>query len=268
MIRTPISARKKLFLNILSVVVLLGGYTLLSHRQYALNPEQNTIPSLTKIAQAVFQVVTPHPRSHERWLLVDATASFLRLGFAFSVAVLGALSLALVVGCFRWIEAIVEWPISFFSKIPPTGALAVFFALFGTDMKMYIAMIVFGIMPAMMQSVVVAIKQVPDELVNKGYTLGSSTWEMVLSIVFRYVLPNMIDAIKASIGPALIFLIAAEFLCADVGFGYRMRMQARLLNMDIVYVYLVLLAAFGFGADFVLKTIQQKLCPWYSKERQ
>jgi len=266
MIRTPISNRRKLFLNILSVVVLLSAYSFLSYRQHQVNPEDNTIPSLTKIGSAVIQVISPHPRSGERWLVVDASATFFRLGVSFSLAVAASIVIGLAVGCFRSIEAVFEWPMSFAAKIIPTGALAVFFAIFGTDIKMFIAMIVFGILPAMTMSVVIAVKQMPQELINKGFTLGSSTTEMILSLVVRYILPNLIDAIKAGLGPAMIFLLAAEMLCADVGFGYRIRMQSRLNNMDVVYVYLITLALFGFLADFALKTIQHKVCPWYIKE--
>ena len=38
-------------------------------------------------------------------------------------------------------------------------------------------------------------------------------------------------------------IVAAEMLVGDVGFGYRIRLQSKLLNMSVVYPYLALLAA-------------------------
>ena len=80
--------------------------------------------------------------------------------------------------------------------------------------------------------------------------------------------PKLLDALRLVIGPALVYLIAAEMVVGDVGFGYRIRLQSKLLNMSVVYPYLALLAAFGFGMDYALKRLQRKLCPWYEGSRE
>ena len=70
-----------------------------------------------------------------------------------------------------------------------------------------------------------------------------------------------------AIGPALVYLIAAEMVVGDVGFGYRIRLQSKLLNMDVVYPYLALLAAFGFTMNYLLRLLQRKLCAWHGQGR-
>ena len=61
----------------------------------------------------------------------------------------------------------------------------------------------------------------------------------------------------------MVFLIAAEWMMADVGFGYRLRIQSRLLNMSVVYIYLILLGVAGFGIDWLLTLARKKLSPWF-----
>ena len=39
----------------------------------------------------------------------------------------------------------------------------------------------------------------------------------------------------------MVFLIAAEYVVGDVGIGYRIRIQSRILNMNVVYIYLIIL---------------------------
>jgi NitT/TauT family transport system permease protein len=73
--------------------------------------------------------------------------------------------------------------------------------------------------------------------------------------------------VRLVIGPAMVFLIAAEMLVGDVGFGYRIRLQSKLLNMGVVYPYLAVLAGFGFGMDSGLRWLQKKWCPWYESYR-
>ena len=95
---------------------------------------------------------------------------------------------------------------------------------------------------------------------------GASHAEVIWNIIFRYVLPRLIDSIRLQIGPSIVYLIAAEMLVADVGFGYRIRLQYKLLNMAVVYPYLVILAAFGFMMDIALNQMQKRMCSWYIKE--
>ena len=262
MIRQPIAFRWSFLLGVLSVLIMLGLYTWISYAQHQKNPEDTTIPTWTQLGEGVHKATEVNRRSGERWLVVDAeaTAGRLFLGLAFGTA--GAIILGLLMGCFSWIEALLVPPLSLLAKIPPTAALAVFFVLVGTDLQMYVAMIAFGILPTMAQAVYLAVKDVPEELLYKAYTLGASPLELIWNIISRAILPKLIDAIRLQIGPAMVFLIAAEMVVGDVGFGYRIRLQSRLLNMNVVYFYLALLAVFGFLMDYGLRLSQRALCPW------
>jgi len=62
----------------------------------------------------------------------------------------------------------------------------------------------------------------------------------------------------------MVYLIAAEMVVGDEGFGYRIRLQSRLLNMGVVYPYLAMLAMFGYVMDHGLRVLQRVTCPWYS----
>ena len=95
----------------------------------------------------------------------------------------------------------------------------------------------------------------------------ASHTEVIVSIIMPHVLPKLLDALRLVIGPALVYLIAAEMVVGDVGFGYRIRLQSKLTNMAVVYPYLTLLAAFGFGMNFLLSQAQRRLCPWYDGSR-
>jgi len=153
------------------------------------------------------------------------------------------------------------------AKTPPNSAFAVFFVLVGTDTEMYITMIAFGILPTLAQAVYLSVKDVHEESLFKAYTLGASQAELIWNIIVRAIMPKVIDVIRLQIGPAIVYLIAAEMVVGDVGFGYRIRLQSRLLNMNVVYPYLTLLAGFGFLMDYILRLIQRKGFPWYERKQ-
>lgn len=265
MIRRPIRRATVLLLGAASFLMLILGYTVLSHVQHARNPKDATIPTWSQIQEGVIKVIQVNERDRTRWLVADTKATATRLFLGLAYGVLGGVMLGMLMGCFTQIEAFCYPPLSFLAKIPPTAALAVFFVLVGTGQQMYVAMLAFGVLPTLAMTVFLAVKQFPEELRFKAYTLGASHLEVIWTIMFRYVLPKLIDAVRLSIGPAMVFLIAAEMVVGDVGFGYRIRLESKLLNMSVVYPYLALLAAFGFAMDYGLTLVQRKMCPWHEK---
>lgn len=264
MIRRPIQRSTAIWLGISSLLVLLGSYTWLAHRQHQKNPDDTTIPTWSQLKQGVIQMCEVNKRSGERWVVVDAKATASRFFQGLALGAGLAVVLGLLMGCFAPVEAFFQPPLSLLAQIPPTAALAVFFVLVGTGREMYVAMIAFGVLPALAQTVYLAVKEFPDELQYKSYTLGATHAEVIGSIILLQVLPKLIDALRLVIGPAMVYLIAAEMVVGDVGFGYRIRLQSKLLNMSVVYPYLALLAGFGFGMGYALRWLQQKLCPWYA----
>lgn len=267
MIRRPIPQTTARALSLLAIVVLVLGYTWLSHRQHQRNPEDTTIPSWKQLGQGVVQSIEPNRRTGERWLLEDARASGFRLACGLGAGIACAVFLGMFMGCYGPAEAFFHPPISLLAQVPPTAALAVFFVLAGTGDAMFVSMIGLGILPALAMTVFLAVKEFPEELQFKAYTLGASHMEVIWNVIFRQVLPRLIDAIRLSIGPAMVYLIAAEMVVGDVGFGYRIRLQSKLLNMSVVYPYLALLAGFGYTMDWSLSRLRKVLCPWFDTHR-
>jgi NitT/TauT family transport system permease protein len=142
--------------------------------------------------------------------------------------------------------------------------LAVFFVLFGTDQSMFVAMITFGITPTLTQSIYQSAKyDVQEELINKAYTLGASNTEVIFNVITMQIMPRILQSIRLSVGPAMVALIASEYVAASVGLGYRLRIQSRLLNMALVTDYILILGAIGWAMDASLSYALKKICPWF-----
>lgn len=257
--------RSRIFLAVLSVVVLVTIYALVSHNQHKKNPDDTTIPTATQLYHGIEKSISVNSRTETRWIVVDASASFKRLFLGLGIGILGSIILGIMMACFKVVENFFYVPITLLAKVPPTAALAVFFVMVGTGLEMYIAMIAFGILPTLTESVRLMVKDIPSENLDKARTLGASKFEEIWDIIFPQIFPRLIDAIRLQLGPSIVFLIAAEMVCGDMGFGYRIRLQSRLLDMSVVYPYIVFLMAFGFFMDSILKLTIRICCPWYGK---
>lgn len=262
MIRRPLEPRTRWILGAISLVVIVGAYTALAAHQKSINPSDTTIPSWPQLYEGLTQLAGIDRRTGERWIVVDSLATGTRYFAGLGLAVLSGVLSGLYMGTYTQIEALLMPPLSAFAKVVPTAAMAVFFVLVGLDLEMYVTMIVFGVAPALAISVHLAARSIPQELVDKAYTLGASHAEVVWGVVFPAILPKVLDAIRLAIGPALVYLIAAEMLVGDEGFGYRIRLLQRRLDMNVVYLYIGFLAAFGFVMDHGLRLLSAWWCPW------
>ncbi len=206
------------------------------------------------------------PGEYEYWLWEDATATASRLVAGLTVGVLLSATLGLLMGAYAPIEAFFVPPLAFLAKIPPTAMLAVFFVLVGTNFQMYITMIAFGTLPTLAQTIYQSAKKdVPETLVFKAYTLGASHAEMIWNVMYKQILPRMIDAVRLQIGPAMVLLVAAEWMVADEGFGFRLRLFYQRTDMSVVYVYLIVLGTAGLVTDFALIWLRRWICPWFGE---
>jgi len=267
MIRRSVPIWLLWLLAIGGVAVLLGAYGLVSARQTRINPLQTTIPSFVKLGEGLKQIFQPqglaeNPKPAMFW--VDIRATLWRLIIGVGVGVIASIVVGILMGAYRWIEAPLSPVVMYFSKIPPTAMMPIYFAIVGTDQKMFTAMVALGIFFSMTQSIYQAVRQdVSDEAINKAYTLGASEMEIIYEVIWKQILPKIIDSVRLQIGPAMVFLLAAEMVVGSAGLGYQIRMQSRILNMSVVNVYLTVLAIVGLMAEWGLVTLRRKLCPWY-----
>lgn len=283
-IQRPIPRWLMISLGILGMAALVGGYEILSYRQHLRNPSDTTIPGFRQMWQGLVAMSTPpkndlaaafgmeeKPKSSLAWitdtpLFRDVRATYGRLLIGLVIGSVASIFLGLVMGCWPIPEAILVPPISLLAKVPGTAMLAVFFVLVGTNEYMFITMIAFGIMPTLTQAIYLSAKNdLHSEEIDKAYTLGASNFEVVFNVVFMTILPKVIESVRLQIGPAMVYLIAAEMLVGQVGLGYQIRMQQRLQNMSVVYDYILILGLSGLAMDGLMRQFRRFVSPWYER---
>ncbi len=269
MIRRPIP--RWLFIT-LAVCGLLSGilaYAGLSLRQTRINPSQNVLPGISGLSKGVVEITKPRGSPNNpkpSWLVTDVKATYWRLLLGLTAGTLFSIVIGIAMGAYPAAEAFFSPVITFMAKIPPTAMLAVYMVLFSLKLELYVALVAFGVFFTMVQAIYQAVKKdVALDLINKAYTLGASEAEVLFEVIWKQTLPRIIENIRLHIGPAMVFLIAAEMLFASEGFGYTIRQQSRLVNMNVVYIYLAMLGLSGLLFDWLLMRLRRWLCPWFGE---
>ena len=262
MIRKPISTPTRLMLGAAAFALLVALYAWISYDVHVENPRNRTVPTLSQFVEGWRTMLDTEGNVH---LGEDLAASVWRLSLGVLTGVALAFVAGLLMGCFPVADAFLGPPIAAFARIPPTAMLAVYFVFLSIGgVQIYAALISLGIFPTLAMAIAGAARtDVDDHTVDKAYTLGGSSVEVIWNVVLRQILPRILEAVRLQIGPAMVFLIAAEWALADVGFGYTLRIQSRLQNMNIVYTYLAVLAVLGLLLDFGLVGLRRWLAPWF-----
>ncbi|MEI6420704.1 MAG: ABC transporter permease subunit [Lentisphaerota bacterium] len=292
MIGKQISRKTSFFFSFAFIILLAGAYTYISHLQHKKNAADRTIPTWSQLWGGIVFLCEKHDEDDsnnsdllaaamadgkmdgaqvsgkkgylEGRILWEASKATLgRLFGGLSIGLIGGVIVGILMGCFLKIDAALSPIMYFSSRIIPTAAMPIFFKLAGIDMEMYVAMIVFGSMPIVTLSVSRYVQEFPDELRFKSYTLGASNCEVITTAIFPYVLPKVFELAIIMIGPALVYLIAAEQIVAGEGFGYRIRILTKATRFDVVYPLIVILTIYAGAITYVLKYASRIMCPWY-----
>ena len=253
-----------LFLAILPFGLTVLAYLLGSAERLAANPDDKLLPSLSSLGAAIVKVAfTADPRTGDYLLWADTLASMERLLAALAISTAVALVIGVLVGMLPLVRSLLAPFIAMVSMVPPLALLPILFIVMGLGEESKIALIAIGITPYLVRDLAMRVEELPREQMIKAQTLGASTWQMALRVVLPQILPRLMDALRLSLGPAFVFLIAAEAIASDSGLGYRIFLVRRYLAMDVILPYVAWITLIAVFLDFALARARRALFPWF-----
>jgi NitT/TauT family transport system permease protein len=255
-------------LAFLPFAFLCLAYIVGSGIRLAENPNDKLLPGFSTMSEAIHvYAAEPDPRSGNYLLWSDTAASLTRLisGLAISTAI--ALLAGTAIGLLPIAGATFAPVISVLSMVPPLALLPILFIVMGLGEASKITLIVIGTSLKLIRDIALRVGDIPREQLIKAQTLGASTMQIALRVVLPQILPRLIDAVRLEIGPAWLFLIAAEAIAADSGLGYRIFLVRRYLSMDVILPYVAWITLLAFLMDLTLRVLQRKAFPWFAEAR-
>lgn len=251
------------FLALVPFVILMLAYAAGSAARRAENPADRLLPAPSQIAATAERLVTePDRRSGEILFWVDTAASLQRLALGVGIAAAIGLAAGILIGLLPYARAGLAGFVTVMSMIPPLAVLPILFIVFGLGEVSKVALIVIGIAPFLVRDLSQRVVEIPAEQIVKSQTLGAGTGVITLRVVLPQILPRLFQAIRLSLGPAWLFLIASEAIAAENGLGYRIFLVRRYLAMDVILTYVAWITLLAFLIDLALRLAARRLFPW------
>lgn len=257
----------RLVLAALPFVALALAYLVGSALRLAENPGDKLLPSLAAMGRMVeLMAFSPDRRTGDYLLWADTAASLLRLWAGLGIATALALVLGLLNGVLPVARALLAPFVAFLSMVPPLALLPVLFIVLGLGEVSKVALIVIGVAPILTRDLALSAAALPREQIVKAETLSASTWLIALRVVLPQVMPRLIDSLRLQLGPAFLFLIAAEAISAESGLGYRIFLVRRYLSMDVIFPYVAWITLLAVAMDLGLRLLRRRWFPWADPE--
>jgi NitT/TauT family transport system permease protein len=182
------------------------------------------------------------------------------LGFVLSAAV--AIPCGLLVGTFKWFEALLEPMNDFIRYMPVVAFIPLCILWVGTGDVEKLIIVFLGTYFQLMLLVAAASARVQREYVENYLLLGGSSLGSLWRVILPASWPEIFEGLRISAGWAWSYLVVAELVDSERGIGFKILQSQRFLETPKVIGGIVIVGLFGLATDYLFKRTSQLLFSW------
>ncbi|NEO34331.1 MAG: ABC transporter permease [Symploca sp. SIO3C6] len=192
----------------------------------------------------------------------DIIYSLFRVIAGFLLAAVISIPLGTLMGTFPSIRALTEPIIGIVRYMPAPAFIPLLILYFGVGEAPKILLIFIGTLFFNTLMVMDAVKFVPKELIETSYTLGGQRHQVLLQVIFPFILPNVIDACRVNMAASWNLVIVSELVAATEGLGRRISVAQRFLKTDQIFAGLIVIGLIGLAIDILFRLLLRFTCKW------
>jgi len=192
----------------------------------------------------------------------DVAFSLFRVLSGFLIAAIISIPLGTLMGTFASIRALMEPIIGILRYMPAPAFIPLLILYFGLGEIPKILLIFIGTLFFNTLMVMDAVKFVPKELIETSYTLGGQRKQVLLQVIFPFILPAVIDACRVNMAASWNLVIVAELVAATEGLGRRISVAQRFLRTDEIFAGLIVIGLIGLAIDLLFRLLLRVSCKW------
>jgi len=201
------------------------------------------LPSPISVIKAFIRLFT------ERDFSNDILISIGRVWLAFSLSVVIAVPLGLLMSTYRFVGAILEPFVDFIRYLPVPALVPLLIIWFGVGEVSKIAVLWMGTFFQLILLIADDTKRVPNEFIETGHTLGASNGEVIRHIIVPAALPSMVNNLRITMGWCWTYLIIAEIVAANSGIGHVIWSLRRFVKTPEVMAGIIAIGIIGLITD-------------------
>jgi NitT/TauT family transport system permease protein len=224
----------------------------------ALRQTSGLFPNPTEVVLGLVELL-------ERGLLAKyVVASLYRVSWGYLLAVVTAIPFGLLLGWYRRGEQALNPLIQLLRPISPLAWIPISILWFGVgDMAAIFLIFLASFLPLAVASMN-AVRNVPPTLLRAGRNFGLSNRRILLDVILPASLPQLIVALRISLGVAWLVVVAAEMIAVNSGLGFLIVDARNAGNRyDLVVAGMVMIGLIGLVLDLSIRQLENlKALKW------
>jgi ABC-type nitrate/sulfonate/bicarbonate transport system permease component len=195
-------------------------------------------------------------------LAVNTLATLWRVVAGFVIGTVPAIAIGLAMAMSRPIRIFFDPLIAALFPIPKVALMPLLLLAFGFGDASKIAVVAIGVFFPVIVNAYAGASNIDKIYWDVAKNYGASTYVMFTRIVLFGALPMIFAGLRIAVAVAFIVLVAAEFVSTKVGIGYLIWNSWELLQVDSMFVGIVVVGILGLITSAVLAEIEHKVIPW------
>jgi len=191
--------------------------------------------------------------------------SMFRVFTAFFLACLTAIPVGIAMGVSRIARGVFDPPIEFYRPLPPLDYLPLIIIWFGIDELSKVLLIYLACFAPLAMSARAGVRSVSQEQIHAAYSMGASKWQVIRHVIIPAAMPEILTAMRISIGFGWTTLVAAEMVAATHGLGQMVLNASNFLRTDIVIMGIVVIGTIAYLFDLLMRYVERLVVPWKGK---
>lgn len=150
--------------------------------------------------------------------------------------------------------------------VPVIAMIPFFLMWFGIEEPGKLLLVTLGVFMIVVVNVSESIRNVPKLYIQAAQTLGASTYVIRKRIILPAIIPSLIGPLRVAVALTFTLVVAAEFMGAQSGIGYRILEARRLFYPQVILLGIFQLGVLASIFDALLQRIMARITRWSGRE--
>ena len=214
------------------------------------------LPRPSGIVTVLFQQIVDHGLSG------DIAITLYRIFAGFFIALITGTLLGVWMATSKTVKAMADILIAALYPLPKITLIPLLVIWLGTGGPFMLTISFLGAFFPIVINTVVGVLQCEPGLVLAARDLGANSRQIVTRVLIPSAVPAIFAGIRIGLGVSIILVVAAEMVVAKDGLGARLFIAGQLLETEIVFAVLLVLALLGIAITKGQDAIDARLSLW------
>ena len=216
--------------------------------------------SLLSYPTAIWRVGVEDITSGVIWPHIQVSLTEFALGFIVSLAI--GIPLGLLIGLFRRVDYLLNGLLAGLNATPNVALIPLIILLFGLEIPSKVVVVFLSAFFAVVVTTFTGVQATARRHMEITRSFGGSPWLAFRTVVLPSTLPYIITGIRIGAGRALVGVVSAEFLSANVGLGFYIGLKGQFLDTARVMFGILVFGLFGLLLGEGVRLIERRFEAW------